>query len=122
VTNPANEEIFRILGVDTTVCSTKVILSHIEQELPSHPVIPLLKLKSGSMEVLEVKIPPGSKVIGKKLGDFRLPEGSAVLLVIGKEKGPQIPTEETVIEAEDEVLAITSLENEEPIRAMLMGK
>ena len=61
-------------------------------------------------------------MVGKKISAFRLPQGSAVLLVIGKEKGPQIPTTNTVIEAEDEVIAITSPENEEPLRAMLVGK
>ena len=122
ITNPKNETIFEMLGIDATVSSTNLILAHIEQELPSHPLIPLLKLKSGTLEVVEVKIPPGSKVVGKKIGSFRLPKGSAVLLVIGKDKGPQIPTVETVLEAEDEVVVITSAENEEAMRAMLSGK
>ncbi len=122
VTNPNNENIFRILGVDVTVCSTKLILANIEQELPSHPLIPLLKLRSGGLEIIEVKIPPASKVIGKKLRSFQLPKGSAVLLVINKEKGPQIPTPDTVVMAEDEVVAITQAENEEAIRAMLGSK
>jgi len=121
ITNPTNETIFRILGIDATVSSTNLILAHIEQELPSHPLIPLLKLKSGTLEVVEVKIPEGSKVVGKKIGDFRMPAGSAVLLVVGKEKGPFIPTNETVLQAEDDVVAITSAENEEAMRAMLVG-
>ncbi|TET15451.1 MAG: TrkA family potassium uptake protein [Dehalococcoidia bacterium] len=122
ITNPKNETIFEMLGIDATVSSTDLILAHIEMELPSHPVIPLLKLKSGTFEVVEVKIPPGSKVVGRKIGSFRLPKGSAVLLVIGKDKGPQIPTVETVLEAEDEVVVITSAENEEAMRTMLSGK
>jgi trk system potassium uptake protein TrkA len=122
ITNPNNEAIFKILGIDVTVSSTNVILANIEQELPSHPLIPLLKLKSGTIEVVEVKVPPDSKVVGKKIGSFRLPPGSAVLLVIGKETGPRIPTEDTVLEAEDEVVAITSAENEEVMRGMLSGK
>jgi trk system potassium uptake protein TrkA len=122
ITNPSNETIFTILGVDATVSSTNLILAHIEQELPSHPVVPLLKLKSGTLEVVEAKIPSESAVIGKRIGDFRLPKGSAVLLVVGKEKGPFIPTDDTVIEAEDEVIAITSSENENAMRALLVGK
>jgi trk system potassium uptake protein TrkA len=122
VTNPKNENLFKMLGVDVTVCSTKLILAHIEQELPSHPLIPLLKLKSGTLEVIEAKVPPGSKLIGKKLKSFSLPKGSAVLLVVSKEKGPQIPTEDMVIAAEDEVVAITEAQNEEAIRAMLTSK
>jgi len=122
ITNPKNETIFEMLGIDATVSSTNLILAHIEQELPSHPVIPLLKLKSGTVEVVEVKVPPDSKVVGKKIGSFRFPKGSAVLLVIGKEKGPFIPTNETVLEAEDEVVVITSAENEEAMRSILSGK
>ena len=122
ITNPKNETIFRLLGIDATVSSTNLILAHIEQELPSHPLIPLLKLKSGTLEVVEVKIPEGSRVVGKRIGDFRMPEGSAVLLVVGKEKGPFIPTNDTVLEAEDDVVAITSADNEEAMRAMLVGK
>lgn len=122
ITNPKNEAIFKILGVDVTVSSTNVILANIEQELPSHPLIPLLKLKSGTLEVVEVKIPPGSKVVGKKIGSFRLPPGSAILLVIGTDGAPRIPTEDTVLEAEDELVAITSAENEETMRAILGGK
>ncbi len=122
ITNPRNETLFKMLGVDATVSSTNLILAHIEQELPSHPLIPLLKLQSGTLEVVEVKIPPGSAVVGKRIGDFRMPKGSAVLLVVGKEKGPFIPTDDTVIEADDDVIAITSQENEEAMRAVLVGK
>ncbi len=122
MTNPSNERLFKILGIDATVSSTNVILAHIEQELPSHPLIPLLKLKSGALEVVEAKIPAGSKVIGRKLGSFRLPPGSLVLLVIGSDKNPRVPTEDTVFEAEDEVVALTSAENEEAMRALLLGK
>jgi len=122
ITNPGNETIFSILGVDATVSSTNLILAHIEQQLPSHPLIPLLKFRSGTLEVVEVRVPQGSKVVGKKIGDFRMPKGSAVLLVVGKEKGPFIPTNDTVIEEEDEVVAITSAENEEIMRAMLTGE
>lgn len=122
MTNPNNETIFKALGIDATVSSTNLILAHIEQELPSHPLIPLLKLRSGTFEVVEAKIPPDSNVVGKKIGSFRMPKGSVVLLVIGKEKGPFIPTDDTVLEAEDEVVAITSAENEEAMRAILSGK
>jgi hypothetical protein len=42
--------------------------------------------------------------------------------VVGKEKGPFIPTNDTVLEADDDVVAITSSDNEEAMRAMLVGK
>ena len=53
ITNPKNETMFEMLGIDATVSSTNLILAHIEQELPSHPLIPLLKLKNRNLEVVE---------------------------------------------------------------------
>jgi len=122
ITNPNNESIFKVLGIDVTVSSTEVILAHIQQELPSHPLIPLLKLKSGEVEVIEIKISANSKAVGKKLKSFHMPEGSAVLLIISKDKSPRMPTDDTILESEDDVIAITSAENEEAIRSVLMGK
>ncbi|MFC2059362.1 potassium channel family protein, partial [Chloroflexota bacterium] len=120
IKNPRNEEIFKILGIDATVNTTNLILAHIEQELPSHPLIPLLKLKGGGLEVVEVKVPPDAPVVGKRLGDLRLPPESLVSLIC-RSKGPQIPTKETMIEAEDEVVAVTNTENKEALRAALTG-
>lgn len=122
ITNPNNERIFKMLGIDVTVCSTRRILENIEQELPSHPIISLLQVKGSSAEVFEVKVPSGSKVIGKKFGDFRLPLGSYVLLVIRKDTGPMLPTNDTTLLEQDEVIVITNAENQEAIRAILMGK
>src|SRR2546426_6727036 len=47
INNPKNEEIFKHLGIDATVSATSAILAQIEQELPTHRLIPLLHLKHG---------------------------------------------------------------------------
>ena len=44
------------------------ILSQIEQELPVHPVIPLLQLKGG-FEIVEMKIPDEAGVLGTSAED-----------------------------------------------------
>ena len=36
VRNPEHEKIFKILGIDVTVSTTRLILEHIKHELPSH--------------------------------------------------------------------------------------
>ncbi|MGD0205599.1 MAG: TrkA family potassium uptake protein, partial [Dehalococcoidia bacterium] len=54
INNPKNEIIFKKLGIDTTVSSTALLLANIEQELPSHPLIPLLTLKGSGLEIVEV--------------------------------------------------------------------
>ncbi|MFC1944151.1 potassium channel family protein [Chloroflexota bacterium] len=118
IKNPRNESLFKTLGVDVTVSSTNIILAHIEQELPSHPLIPLLKLKGGNLVVVEVKIPPGSNVVGKRLGDLQLADDIVVvpLLVVSNGKEPRMPKRDTVFNAEDEVVMLTNTENEDTLR------
>ncbi|MFO8101682.1 MAG: TrkA family potassium uptake protein [Dehalococcoidia bacterium] len=121
IKNPRRKELFEKLGIDLTVSSTELILAHIEQELPSHPLVPLLKMKRGNLEVVEVKVAPDSKMVGKKLGDFKMLPNSMVFLVVGNEKGPQIPTMDTVLEPEDEIIAVTESGSEEKLRNILSG-
>lgn len=119
--NPRHNVLFQKLGVDVTVCSTELILAHIEQELPSHPLVPLLKLWGRGVELVEVKVSPTSKMVGKKLSNFKMLPNSLVCLIVGKEKGPQIPTMDTILEAEDIMVVVTETGMEDKLRAELSG-
>src|SRR2546425_315480 len=50
INNPKNETIFKALGIDETVSATQVIMEHIQQELPEHPPIHLVNLRSRGLE------------------------------------------------------------------------
>src|SRR5712691_9067032 len=52
INNPKNEEIFRQLGIDSTVSTTEVILSILEQEIPSEAIVPLLRLRHADVEIV----------------------------------------------------------------------
>lgn len=119
INNPKNQEIFKRLGIDTTVSATAAIMAQIEQELPTHPLIPLLTIKGGGLEIVEVKIPPNSSVIGKRIRDLLLPQQSIIALIIDEEGVPRIPSTDTVIRAGDEVVVVTRTENEDSLRAVL---
>ncbi|MDO8614399.1 MAG: TrkA family potassium uptake protein [Dehalococcoidia bacterium] len=118
INNPKNEEIFRRLGIDATISATAAILAHIEQELPTHPLIPLLTLRMG-LEIVGLKIPPTAAVVGKRVGELMLPQQSLIALIIDSRGSPNAPTGQTVIQAEDEVVAVTRTENEGALRAAL---
>jgi trk system potassium uptake protein TrkA len=108
VNNPQNEELFHRLGIDITVSSTRLILSLIEQELPSRPFIPLVKLRSIGMEIVELALLANSPFIGKKVCDLNLPPGSTVSLVIRDEQ-TVIPTSETVMQPGDKLIGFTPI-------------
>jgi trk system potassium uptake protein TrkA len=119
INNPKNEAIFRKLGIDTTVSATAAILAQIEQELPEHPLMRLLTFRGGGLEIVEVRVPADSAVTGKRVRDLLLPQQSIIVLLVGPDGQPRVPTSETMIMAEDEVLAVTRTENEDALRQVL---
>lgn len=121
IRNPQNENVFKKLGIDVTVSSTNVILEHIEEEVLVQPLTHLLTIRETGLEIVEVKIPPDSTIIGKPLKELSLPEGSKLALIISKERKPRIPTSDTILRDGDRVIATTTPESEEALRATLRG-
>jgi len=121
IRNPKNEAIFKKLGIDVTVSSTNIILEHIEEEVPTHPLTHLLTIRDKGLEIVEVKIPPDATTVGKTVKELPLPEGSTLSLLLRKQQKPIIPRASTVLQAEDRIIAVTSPESEEALRTALRG-
>lgn len=121
INDPNNEEIFRKLEVDITVSATSAIMSHIEPDLPTHHhLISLLRLGSG-LEIVEVRIPEDSRVVGQPVKNILLPFQSMICLVIDQDQHPKVPTGDTVIHAGDDIVAVTLHDTEEQLREALMA-
>ena len=118
INNPKNELVFRKLGIDATVSATSAIMSHIEQELPTHPLISLMTLRRG-FEIVEVRVPAEAAVVGKPLRDVLLPHQSLIWGIVDTEGNPKAPTADTTLHAGDEVVAVTLQESEEALRNAL---
>jgi len=121
INNPKNEAIFKKLGIDVTISSTHIILENIEEEVPTHPITHLLDIQEQGMEIVEIKIPPHSSTIGKKVKELKLPGKSFLSLVIRNRQKPFAPNDDTVLEAEDQVVAVTAHEDEEALGNALRG-
>lgn len=123
INNPKNEAFFRMLDeIDITVSATTAIMAHIEQGLPTtHHLIQLLELKGSGLELVEVRIPEESRVVGQALKQISLPYQAMICLVVGPDGQPRVPSPDTTIHADDEVIAVTLHENEEALREALMA-
>lgn len=116
--NPKHEEIFQKLGIDVTVSPTKAILSLIEVELPGSTFVQLMTLKRAGLEIIEMRVPAESPIVGKTLGSINLPRNGNIALII-RDKGYIFPTAETKIMPDDEVYALVNQEGEEALRTAL---
>ena len=119
--NPQNETLFKKLGIDVTVSSTNIILEHIEEKVPTHPLTHLLTIEDSGQEIVEIKIPPESTTVGKSVRQLSLPRGSKLALVIRKEGKNRVPTLNTILRAGDRIIALTIPESEEALRTTLRG-
>lgn len=121
IRNPQNEAIFKKLGIDVTVSTTNIILEAIEKEVPTHPLTHLLTISDKGLEIVEVRIPPTSNSINKQLKEIPMPQGSKLALIIPKNRKPRMPTPNTVLREGDQVIALTTPELEQELRAALTG-
>ncbi len=121
IKDPKNEAIFKKLGIDVTVSSTNVILEHIEEEVPTHPLTHLLTIRDKGLEIVEVKIPPGSPTVGKQIRELSLPPGSTLSLLIRDQEKPRVPRADTTLQAGDRIIAVTPPESEEALQTVLRG-
>ena len=121
IRNPQNEAIFKQLGIDVTVSATNIILEHIEEEVPTHPLTHLLTIRDKGLEIVEVKIPLDSTTVGKAVKELPLPEESTLSLILRKQQKPIVPRASTIIQAEDRIIAVTSPESETALRTALRG-
>lgn len=121
ISNPKNEALFKMLGIDVTISSTNLILEHIEEKLPTHSMSHLLTLEEGNLEIVEVNVQPDSIVVGKKISNIALPAESLICLIINSARGAQVPTGTSVIEAGDHIIAVTQPEHEADLRSALTG-
>lgn len=121
IRNPQNEAIFKKLGIDVTVSSTNLILEHIEEEVPTFPLIHLATVREKELEIVELKIPTDSNTVGKTVKELSLPEGSTLFLLLRKREKPIIPEANTTLQADDHIIAVTTPESEEALRAVLIS-
>lgn len=120
VKNPKNEMVMRRLGVDTTVSSTAIIASFIQNELPIVPVRTLASLGSCGAGILEYYLTLASPVVGKQARQVALPPNCSMIGIV---RAGQTVTcfDSTVLESGDTVVALVQQEQEATVRKILLG-
>src|SRR5579871_4294654 len=115
VNDPRNEPLFKKLGIDATVSSTKIIYNLIEQEVGGGEVIPLAALNRGNIEIVEVEIGPKSPVINREIRSLALPAEALIISVI-RDGHAVLPSGDTQFLLGDSIIALVNADKEPEIR------
>jgi trk system potassium uptake protein TrkA len=109
--NPRNRQHFELLDIKPYVSATDLILRLIEHEVPRYGLIHLLDLPEQRLEIIEMELGEGSPVVGKRIGELEIPEGSLLISVLRGGRG-FVPTAATELLEGDQVLAVLDPELE----------
>lgn len=107
INNPKNERIFRKLGIEYTVSSTKIIASLIEEETLIKGLRTLLTLDKGEVSLIEYIVDETSMVSGQKIKDLILPTECNIAYILRKGK-VIIPRGDVTLETGDHVISVVS--------------
>jgi len=120
VNNPKNEIVFKTLGIDETISSTRVLMGVIEQELPTGGFLPLMPLTGSHLELIEAEIAAGTPSAGKTVASLRLPSGAVVGGVVRHGKVLHAD-DNTRLEVGDRVIVFAPTASESEVRKALFG-
>jgi trk system potassium uptake protein TrkA len=120
VNHPKNEWLFdQGWGVDVAVSTPRLLTALVEEAVSVGDLVRLLSFQQGEASLVEVTLPADSPLAGRTIGEVHLPEGTAVVAVL-REGRLVPPTNDTALEAGDEVLALsTGPELEEQLAGIL---
>ncbi len=118
VNNPRNEAIFSSLGIDATVSATRMINCLIEEQVRAGDMVPILTLKGGDVEIVQVELTEKSPIVGKRIMDISLPEDSLFISII-RNDDVLIPKGDTDFRVEDKIIALVKKEKEQELRKLL---
>ena len=120
VNNPKNEIVFKAMGIDETLSSTRVLMGVIEQELPTGGFMPLMPLTGSHLELIEAEIAAGTPSAGRSIGSLGLPEGAAIGGIV--RKGIVVHADDaTKLQVGDRIVVLSPTKDEAGVRKALFG-
>ena len=120
VNNPDNERVFAELGIDVPVDATMIIGKIIEEEVSFSDFVNLMSFKRGKLAIVRVDLSAESPAIGRQIKEVHLPK-DAVLVSIVRGEQVILPKGDTVLEAGDDIIAMTMVGNESQLINLLVG-
>ena len=121
VNNPLNEWLYtKSWGVDVAISQVHLTSKVIEEEIGMGELITLLKLNRGEAALVEVRLPETSPCRGKTIRDLAPPTDTVIVTVIRGGK-LVIPRGDTLLEAGDEILAVSTVAAEKSLKDLLVG-
>lgn len=121
VNDPKNTHTFNEVGVDVAVDSTSIIAKIIEEEVSLEDLVTLMTFKRGKLALVRVDLTSESPCVNKQVMEIKLPRASVLVSIIRGED-VIIPRGGTILQAKDDIIALTAIETEQELLDVLIAK
>lgn len=124
VNAPQNEEIFDRMNIEA-VSTTSLISRLIREELTVGELVHLYTLRAGKVNLVEIDLPPGGGYTSRSVADLDLPRESVLVCIFREIDGTDqivIPRGDTDLLPGDQVIALTTPEFEDELRAAVLDE
>ena len=120
VNNPKNEWMFdEAWGVDVAVSTPRLMTALVEEAVSVGDLVRIFQFQQAQATMVELTLPAGQPVHRRdRVGDVAWP-ADTVLVGIIREDQPIAPSRDDSLEANDELLFLTTPETEDELEAML---
>ncbi len=119
VNNPHNAWLFTPeFGVDVALNQADIMAKLIKEEMSLGDMMTMLKLRRGKYSLVEEKIAAGARAVGVAIRELSLPPNCIISGII-RHGEIVLPGGTTVLEAEDEILALVDEAAREPLERLL---
>lgn len=119
VNNPRNEWMFdESWGVDVAVSTPRLMTALVEEAVTVGDLVRIFDFQQGSAAMAEITLPPDNPNVGRRIGDITFPDDTLLVGIIrdGRPIGPSV---DDSLEAQDELLFLTTQESEAHLARMM---
>ena len=121
VVNPKNKALYKKMGIELTVNATEIITNLIEQAAIAQEIIPLLPLRRGDLEIVEISIPQDFPTITRTVRELELPT-DCILAALIRGEHIVIPRGDTTLLPNDHLIILTSMSNADGLKKLFYIK
>ena len=119
VNHPKNEWLFdESWGVDVAVSTPRLLSALVEEAVTVGDLVRLMTFRQGNANLVEITLPPDSRVVGSRLDEVGWPVDSALVAIV-REGRVIVPTDDDTLEGGDELLFVSAADQEQALEDLL---
>ena len=121
VNHPKNEWMFdESWGVDVAVSTPRMLSALVEEAVTVGDLVRLFTFRQGNANLVELTLPASATVVGSRLADVQFPIDTALVAII-RDTRVITPSPDDSLEAGDELMFVSSPDQETALEALLGG-